>query len=224
MLLLATFLPMRRLLPALLAAGLLLGACGGDDDDGDQAAVTSIPDETSTSTSSTTTEPRTVAPDVIPQDESQITEEYVEQVLNELFEVSLQAFVASRDAGVVEEQAIGLLDATSSDAVFEQRINDLSNFARTGFSGMKEAPSAVRVRVLDVLEANESCVVAEVTTDASGLMTDPPPMEPGERDFVRVLVASEEQRSSGLNPTAWVLDEFPVTLDGTVPDLSCGTR
>ena len=68
---------------ALLGATLLLGACGDDDDNGDRSAVTSIPDETTSSTSSTTTEPRTVAPDVIPQDESQITEEYVEQVLNE---------------------------------------------------------------------------------------------------------------------------------------------
>lgn len=222
MLLLATFLAMRRLLPALLAASLVLGGCGGDDDDdGDQAAVTSIPEETSTSTS-TTTEPRTVAPDVIPQDESQITEEYVEQVLNELFEVSLQAFTASRDAGIVEERAIALLDATSSDAVFEQRVNDLSDFARAGFSGMEPEPSSVQVSVVDVLDSDESCIVAEVTTDASGLMTDPPPMEPGERDFVRLLVASPEQLATGLNPTAWVLDEFPVTLDGTVPDLSCG--
>ncbi|HSP02734.1 MAG TPA: hypothetical protein VLR27_04490, partial [Acidimicrobiales bacterium] len=72
---------MRRLLHGLLGATLLLGACGGDDDDGRAAAITSIPEETSTSTSSTTTEPRTVAPDVIPQDVDLITEEYVEQVL-----------------------------------------------------------------------------------------------------------------------------------------------
>lgn len=212
---------MRRLLHGLLGATLLLGACGGDDDDGRAAAITSIPEETSTSTSSTTTEPRTVAPDVIPQDVDLITEEYVEHVLNELFGVSLQAFIASRDAGIVDDQALALLDATSSDDVFEQRVNDLSEFAIGGFSGLKQDPSQVVIAVSDVLESSRSCIVAEVRTDASGLMVDAPPMEPGERDFVRLLPASAEQAETGLNPTAWVLDQFPVTLDGTVPDLSC---
>jgi hypothetical protein len=212
---------MRRLLHGLLGATLLLGACGGDDDDGRAAAITSIPEETSTSTSSTTTEPRTVAPDVIPQDVDLITEEYVEQVLNKLFEVSLQAFLTSRDEGVVEERAMALLEATSSDEVFEQRVNDLADFAFSGFSEMKQEPSAVLISVLDLLEVTPSCIVAEVTTDASGMMTDPPPVEPEERAFVRLYAAGPEQRATGLNPTAWVLDEFPVTFDGTVPDLNC---
>ncbi len=216
-----TFSAMRRLLPALLGASLLLGACGGDDDDDGQSAVTSIPDETTSSTSSTTTEPRTVAPDVIPQDESQITEEYVEGVLNGLYEVSLQAFVASREEGLVGDRAIELLEATSSRGVFEQRVNDLLDFSFGGFQGLKQNPTPVTVTVQDVLETTTTCIVAEVTTDPSGLVVEPPAPEPGERDFVRLLAASADQSATGLNPTAWVLDEFPVTFDGSVPDLEC---
>lgn len=215
-----TFSTMRRLLPALLGATLLLGACG-DDDDGDRSAVTSIPDETTTSTSSTTTDPPTVAPDVIPQDESQITEEYVEAVLNELYEVSLASFLAARDAGLVDEEAVALIEATNSEAVFEQQVNDLLELSASGFAGLKPDPSPVTVNVMSVIEVSERCVIAEVDTESSGLLEVPPPAEPDRRSFVRLLAASDAQRATGLNPTAWVFDEFPVTLDGSQPDFNC---
>jgi hypothetical protein len=211
---------MRRHLTVLLCASLLLSACGDDDNGGDSSAITSIPDET-TSTSSTTTEPRTVAPDVIPQDESQITEEYVEQVLNELYVVSLESFIIARDAGLVEERALALIEATNSELVFEQQVNDLLALSAGNFEGMKIDPSPVNVSVVKVIDASPSCAVAEVITDPSGLMTDPAPANSGERSFVRLLAASESQLQSGLNPTAWVFDEFPVTLDGSRPQLNC---
>lgn len=211
---------MRRLLHGLLGATLLLGACGSDDDD-DRSAVTSIPEETTSPTSSTTTEPRTVAPDVIPQDESQITEEYVEQVLNELYVVSLQSFVVARDAGLVEERALALIEATNSGSVYEQQVNDLLALASTNFDGMRAEPTPVRASVANVLDSSLACAVAEVTTDSSGLMTTPIPTDVNERSFVRILAASDSQQQAGLNPTAWVFDEFPVTFDGSVPNLSC---
>jgi hypothetical protein len=216
---LATFLAMRRLLPALLAASLVLGACGGDDD-GDQAAVTSIPDETSTSTS-TTTEPRTVAPDVIPQDESQITEEYVEQVLNELYEVSLESILLARESGLVDEPSLSRLEATSSDDVFERRANDLLDLASTGFQGLKADPGPMRFTVLELVDASSSCIVAEVSADSTALVEAPQPRQSGQREFVRLYPASEEAQASGLNPTAWTLDQFPVTFDGAGTDLDC---
>ena len=212
---------MRRLLHGLLGATLLLGACGGDDDDGRAAAITSIPEETSTSTSSTTTEPRTVAPDVIPQDVDLITEEYVEQVLNELFVVSRDAIVAAREDELVDTRSIDLMTATSSDAVLTQRLNDLIDMSFNSFDGIRSSPEPLRLMVIDLLQTGRDCVVAEVETDASGLLEEAPVTTPDERDFVRLLPASEEQRAAGLNPTAWVLDQFPVTLDGSVPDLSC---
>jgi hypothetical protein len=216
----ATFLLMRRLIHGLVGLCLLLTACGDDDTDDDLSAVTSVPDET-TSTTTTTTEPRTVAPDVIPQDVSLITEDYVEQVLNELFGVALEALLAARSEGLVEERSLALIEATHSDDVFEQQVNDMISFARTGFEGVKDSPSPLAVTVVELLDVSRRCVVAEVTTDASGLMDEPPPPEPNERDFIRLLPASSEQVATGLNPTAWVLDQFPVTLDGSAADLGC---
>ncbi len=213
---------MRRLLPVLLGTSLLLGACGGDDDDdGQSAAITSIPDETTSSTSSTTTEPRTVAPDVIPQDESQITEEYVEGVLNELYEVSLESILLARDAGLVDEGSLDRLEATSTDDVFERRVNDLLDLSSGGFQGLKPEPGPMRLTVLDLLHTSASCVVAEVQADSAALVEVPQERQPGQREFVRLYAASDDALISGLNPTAWVLDQVPVTFDGADTNLTC---
>lgn len=208
---------MRRPLTALLGATLLLGACG-DDDAGGSAAVTSLPDQTSSTTSTTaTTEPPTVAPDVIPRDESQITEEYVEQVLNELYKVSLESILAAKQEGLVTEVSLNLVAAMTSDAVYEMRVNDLLELSSTGFEGLNEPPSPITASVTDVLQSSGDCVVAEIVTNASGLLTSPPSPDPAQRTFVRLLAAQAADLETGLNPTAWVLDQFPVTFDGSVP-------
>lgn len=211
---------MRRLLHGLLGAILLLGACGGDDDDGRAAAITSIPEETSTSTSSTTTEPRTVAPDVIPQDVDLITEEYVEQVLDALYEAILDATVSTRDAGLVGEAAIEVAEATHTPSGSRALLNSLAAEAAEGFEGFRDELSPVDTSVIAVHEATSTCAFAEVTFDSSGLTTEPATAD-GFRLFARIVPAEDVQRASGLNPTAWVLDELPATNDGTVPTQQC---
>jgi hypothetical protein len=213
---------MRRLLTALLGATLLVGACGGDDT-GDQSAVTSIPDERSTSSSSTTSEPRTVAPDVIPQDVSLITEEYVEQVLNELLAVAGDALRQTVAARLVEERAIELIEATSSADTVTDDLNELLDIASSGFEGIKEEPTQLRAVVLNVLERGNDCVFAEIELDRTGVVEGEIRAEPGVRTFVKLLPATEEQRASGQNPTSWVTDGLPTTTDGLVPSNVCST-
>ena len=211
---------MRRLLHGLLGATLLLGACGGDDDDSDRAAITSIPEETTSSTSSTTTEPRTVAPDVIPQDESQITEEYVEQVLDALHEAMLGATEAARSAGLVEERAIAISEATNTEQGARDLLNGLVAQAADGFAGFRDDLQPVDTEVVEIHEVASDCIFVEALFDFSGLTTEPGNSEDF-RLFARLVPASEEQRASGLNPTAWVLDELPATDDGSVPSGKC---
>jgi hypothetical protein len=219
--LLATFSAMRRLLPALLAASLVLGACGGDDDDeGDDAAVTSIPEETSTSTS-TSTEPRTVAPDVIPQDESQITEEYVEQVLNELLTDSLVATIRAREVGLVDEGVIEVVESLNSQERSIQALNSLSETAANGFSELKTDLEPATATVRQVLEGTPSCIFAEVVFDNSGLFKNAQPVPQNIRTFARLVPASDGQRASGHNRTAWMIDALPATDDGSVSSESC---
>jgi hypothetical protein len=210
---------MRRLLHGLLLASLLLGACGGDGDGNDRAAVTSIPDDTTTST--TTTVPRTVAPDVIPQDVSLITEEYVEQVLNELLEVSGDALRVAIQEGLVEERAIALIEATSSSGTVTDDLNELLDIVSTGFAGIKDKPTSMRVAVIEVLVAQRDCVLAEVKLDRSGVVQGAPADEPNLRTFAKLVPAADEQRASGHNPTAWVTDGLPTTSDGSAPPSGC---
>jgi len=216
----ATFLAMRRHMTALLVAGLLLGACGDDDDSGERAAVTSIPDDTTTS-STTTTEPSTVAPDVIPRDESQITEEYVEQVLNELFAVSGDALRASIEAGLVDETAIALVEATSSPSTVDEDINELLSLAEIDFEGVRDDVTSLRATVLDLVTATSECIFVEIELDRSGVVAGQTEPDPNVRTFVRLLPATSEQRASGHNPTAWVTDGLPTSTDGSAAEPGC---
>jgi len=212
---------LRRLLTGLLVASVLLGACGDDDDDGDRAAVTSIPEETTSSTSSTTTEPRTVAPDVIPQDVDLITEEYVEQVLNELLGVAGEALRQSVRAGLVDETAIALIQATSSEGTVTDDLNELLDIASSGFAGIKSEPTSLSAEVIAILQSQTDCVFAEVALDRSGVVEGEEVDSPGVRTFAKLVPATEEQRRSGLNPTAWVTDGLPTTTDRSVPTEGC---
>lgn len=209
---------MRRLLTGLLGLALLSGACSGDDDDGDRAAVTSVPEQTTTS--STTTEPEVPPVDVIPQDVSLITEEYVENVLDALFEVSLESLELARAEGLVDTPSISRLEATTTSDLAIQRINDLIALAGSGFEGIRADPRPMTFSVLELMEARTDCIFAEVQTDVSGFLVESADPE-GARDFVRLRPATEEQIGTKLNPTAWALDQFPVTLDGSVPTDRC---
>lgn len=209
---------MRRTAAVLiLGVAILAGACSSDDDGG-SAANTSIPDPTTTA--STTTEPRTVAPDIIPDDVSQIDEAYVEGVLEGLAEMALQALESTRDAGVVDEMAIEILMASGTEPDAIRGINSLSALARQGFEGYREDLSPVAYSVVDVVVARRDCVVAEIETDASGLFVEPPSASPPPgRTMVELLPATASQRETGLNPTAWVSDSFPVVAEGDpLPD------
>lgn len=212
---------MRRLLTGLLGATLVLGACGGDDGgDDDAAAVTSIPDDT-TSTTTSTTEPEVPPPDVIPSDPSLITEEYVEQVLDALYEVSLEAIELARAEGVVDEPSLSRLEATNSEATTTDAINSLLATSSTNFDGFRQDLEPVRSNVLEVIDRDRACIFVEVEFDTSGLLVEPPPVPSGARTFARLLPASEAQRAGGLNPTAWVLDVLPATEDGSLPPDRC---
>lgn len=211
--------PVRRLLTGLLSASLLLVACGDDGDD-DRAAATSIPDETS-STTTTTAKPRVPPPDVIPTDTSLITEEYVEQVLDALYEVSLEAIERARAEGGVPQAAIDLVESIRSPTHSLEALNALFGAAADGFAGYREDPAPTTADVIDVLVATQGCMFAEVVFDSSGAFSSPPSTPPNLRSFVRLIPATDEQKGSGLNPTAWVIDALPFTTDGTVPEHGC---
>jgi hypothetical protein len=153
---------------------------------------------------------------VIPTDTSLITEEYVEQVLDALYEVSLQAVLAAREAGDLVELSIRLLEATSTPESAANRITSLADDIVNGFADYHPEPQPVDADVIAVLEASSDCILAEAKFDSSGMVTTPDSTA-GFRIFARLSAATVDQRSTGLNPTAWVLDELPATDDGSIP-------
>jgi hypothetical protein len=205
----------RGCIGGLLALSLLAGACS--DDEPDTSAVTSIPDDASSTT--TTTEPETVAPDVIPDDESLITEDYVEGVLNALETADHRAFLVVREEGVVGQSAIQILNATGTERDAARGINGLADLAREGFPGYAPNPKPAKFLVKELLKASQTCVLAVVEVDSSSYFIEPPADPPPGRTVVELLPATSSQRESGHNPTAWVVDSIPVIADGDeLPD------
>lgn len=199
-----------------LTVALAIASCSGNDDG--SAAVTSIPDETTTSVT-TTSEPDTVAPDIIPNDVSLIDEAYVEGVLNALAVTNADVLSLTREAGLVTEDVIAMVDATSSEADAIESINSLARLAREGFDRYSPELTPATYEVLDLLTATDECIVVEVTVDRSGLFVKPPSDPPPGRTLLELLPATEQQRASGLNPTAWVVDSAPVVREGDpLPD------
>jgi len=211
---------MRRLLTGLLGAALIVSACAGDDDGDDRAAVTSIPVETTT-TSTSTTEARIPPVDVIPSDPALITEEYVENVLNALYEVDLEAVTLARDEGVVDQPSIEIVESIRTSDHALEAINALIATASEGFPGYPEKPGPTTAEVSEVLEGTPECVFAEVTFDSSASFLEPPQVPANLRSFVRLRAATEQQLAIGINPTAWAIDGLPFTTDGTTPESGC---
>lgn len=201
----------RMLTGATITLGLLAGACSGDDAP-DTSAVTSIPDDTTTS-STTTTEPDTVAPDVIPADESLITEEYVQGVLDGLAQASLDAVLATKAAGVTDARAIEIANATGTTPQALRDINELTELARNDFAAYRPQPGPVSFTIEELKVARADCILAAVDLDLSKLFADPPEPPPGQ-PVIELLPATDEQRSTGLNPTAWVIDSLPIITSG----------
>lgn len=198
-----------------------MASCSSDDSDDDRAAVTSIPDETTTSTS--TTEVRVPPVDVIPTDPALITEEYVENVLNALYEVSLEAVKAARTEGVVDQPAIEIAESIRTPDHALEAINGLIELASSGFLGYRADPGPTIADVQDVIAASGDCVFAEVVFDSSATLDNPAPPPPELRAFVELRPASDEQLASGLNPTAWVVSGLPTSLDDSIPATECTT-
>jgi hypothetical protein len=156
---------------------------------------------------------------VIPADVDLITEAYVEQVLNALYEASFDALTRTMREGVVDAETIAIVEATTPESRVVDDINELMTLAAEGFPGIRVDPGPIRSEVARLLVASSECIFAETILDDTELTQASTP--PEARTFARLLPATVEQRESAHNPTAWVIDELPATLDGSVPDEQC---
>ena len=129
---------------ATLAMTLLLAstACGGDGD-GDGATPTTTEGPRSTTSSSTTTTTEPVDPSVVPDDPSEIDEEYIEAVANELYRVLRDANAIQVARGDLQ----GMVDrynAVYAPEAADLLLNDALARSEADLAKFKQPPGSQR--------------------------------------------------------------------------------
>lgn len=195
-----------RQFAAFAVAALVLSACSDDP-----PAVQSLPTTTTeesdepfatTSTAPTTTPPTApplgTDPFAVPNTVEEITEEYVEAVLNELARVDGDALRLSRDGNIMTMESLALLRAAYAPAELQTQIDIFVDAATAGFAGMAAIPGDRIFSVDRLLTVGLQCIGAEVTVDFS-------PVGPGAPTDSRSNIELRRAESSLFdeNPTVW---------------------
>ena len=119
----------------------------------------------------------------------------------------------------MDEKAIAIVDATSTKPYAIERINSLSELVSGGFERFQENPGPTRYIVHEVITGTTECLVVSVEVDSSDFVKEPSTDRPPGETMIELLPAAPDQRDSGLNPTAWVVDSIPlVTAQDALPD------
>jgi hypothetical protein len=184
--------------------------------DGDEQAADD-PDE-GTEPADDVTETAEGDPYAIPEDG--IDEEYVERVLNAIFEVNREALaitLESEPGGLAPFEAEERLRAIYGGTYGAASLYGYNEIASSTDQRelFLENPGPVSSRVKQVLLAQTECLVAEHSLDFTAVLR-----EPGQprTEFVALARLSPEARASTLNPTPWMV----VAADsGSAEGLEC---
>jgi hypothetical protein len=171
--------------------------------DGDEQAADD-PDE-GTEPADDVTETAEGDPYAIP--EGGIDEEYVERVLNAIFEVNREALaitLESEPGGLAPFEAEERLRAIYGLTYGARQLVSLNAIASSADqrAAFRDPPGAVAVRVSDVLDGDPACVKAARVADFGAVLVDPG--QPRE-DFVALAPKPDSPPAESLNPTPWIL-------------------
>jgi hypothetical protein len=151
------------------------------------------------------TEPADGDPYAIPEDG--IDEEYVERVLNAIFEVNREALeitLESEPGGLAPFEAEERLRAIYGGTYGAASLVGYNELASSGAQRdvFVQAPGAVTSRVEQVIAADSRCIIAEHSLDFSLVLR-----EPGQprTEYVALAWKDPETDPEALNPTPWVV-------------------
>lgn len=191
---------------SLFLVALALAACGGDGDEAAPATTTtSSPPSTTAPTTSTTAEEEEVDPFTVPDDPAEITEAYVEAVINEHNRVIGDALRIQLEGGDPKE-IIDRYNAIYVPEVADRRLTDLFNLDEEILSSLRRPGGNQIMRVLSIETATSACIRTVVEQDLSEVLIDPP--SPTEN----VLILRAAVKPNELNKTRW-MSEGLVTLE-----------
>jgi hypothetical protein len=193
---------------AAAAALVALSACG--DDDGAAGETTTTTSSTTTEAATTTTTTEVIDPTTVP---AEITEEYVQAVLDELYAVQGEALRMAVDEGVVSGAVLSSLGTIYSESEARRVANAYIDAAAGGFSEVKRPPGDPQARVESVLTATAGCLFVRTTLDFEAVATAS--AEPAVV-FVHLVPADQ-------NATPWRIETLAaVGPDGVEPSNPCG--
>ena len=200
---------MRRTL-ALLSALLLAGGCSDGGEPPPPAAT--VP---SSEVPTSSTEP---APDpaVIPDDPAEIDEEYVQAVVDELFEVDAKATEIFVTTKTLDERALDYLEAIYTD---DESLRQADVWVQTLARGSDTLlPGPLINDVTRMIHRSTDCIYVEVEVDYSQTTTRD---VPASLSYLGLTPKQQTDDPNGLNPTAWMLFMDGTNADGSEPENPC---
>lgn len=184
------------------AALVALAACG--DDGGAAAQTTTTTSSTTTTTEATTTTTEPVDPTTVPDE---ITEPYVQAVLDELYAIEGDAIRLAVEEGLVTGEVLELLSTIYGESEQREVANLLLDAATFEFEGVRRPPGDPEAEVLSLVSASSECVFAETSFDVSQVTVVE--SEP--------IVTFVELRRSDSNRTPWRIEFAPAVPEGSDP-------
>ncbi len=211
-----------RVASVAVAATLGMAACGDDDSEAGAGPVTTerqVPtpssDEGSRSTTTTgaTTTPTeatstTVGPEEVPP-VAEITPAYVQAVLDQLFVLYQQAFVAAKAEGGLGEAYRAAMSGVFTAAAVSSQTQGFEDFG--GVAVIAPEPGRPTAEVEKLLSAAPTCVSLSARVDLMPMVTKP--VNPVQPYYLRLVPENE----SPTNPTPWLIAYSGFTSDAEVP-------
>jgi hypothetical protein len=210
---------------ALLVVLLLSTGCGDDDneagagpvttesqvpspssDDGSRSTPTTEAPTTTATTEATTS---TVDPEVVPP-AAEITPEYVQAVLDQLYVLYQQAFVAAKAEGGLGERYRAAMSAVFTTTAVSSQTDGFQEFG--GVAVIAPAPGRPTATVEKLLSAKPTCISLTAQVDLMPLVTKP--VNPVQPYYLRLVPENE----TPANPTPWLIAYSGYTRDATVPE------
>jgi hypothetical protein len=195
------------------AAVLVFTACG-DDGRAAGGATTTTPSTTTTTEAPTTTTTEVIDPTTVPDE---ITAEYVQAVLDELYALRGDATRALVEEKQLNERTVETLSAVYSDSLLTFMLNDISDAVLDGFRGFRDPPGDIVVVVDEVLTGSSECIFVAAVQDFSQVAIEA--ISP-HLSGLTLRPATPEQREAG-NPTPWAITEDLFNEDGSLPEDEC---
>lgn len=150
----------------------------------------------------------------------EITPEYAEEVIDELWRLHAATVLEARDqvepGEVLSDEILDQLRAINAEERFSLQVGSLQQTADDGFEDVREDYGQPRFEVENITEATDTCLVLSGIFDITETARPDFDEDPRRNDTHVVLVRADNARDpDGFNPTPW---SMAMQLENPDPD------